>query len=313
MTRLFIPIAVFTLLATTLGAQTPNFELRKSSAPLDGVQMRVPCAENDAGTISFGPFSGQSNDVSPDTIFLCFQDALPVLHNQDFVLDGDPDPSTDPGIGYAFYDCQPTVDGPDISTVLTDPCLNTLDPIYFDGFEFPQPDPGIWIASAININGDIELLNNGFHQQAYTPGDGDRGPVQLWFAPITLDVFEPVQGYEDDMGVQGPCVSVSVDEAFSVVYLEEIQVTEVFDNFGPGLEQAFVVEGGLPQFDNNTSYTITLNPVAPGGSAGTVLTAILATETPFVAPCPVPASTSLLSKTAKAVLMSILLLKYPYC
>lgn len=272
MTRLFIPIIFFTLLATTLGAQTPSFQLSKSTASAEGVELRVPCAQNDAGTISFGTFSGQSNDVSLDTIFLCYRDSLAVLHNGDFLLDGDPNPGTAPGIGYAFYDCRPTVDGPNIATILTDPCLNTLDPIYFDGFEFSQPDPGIWIASAINTDGDINLLNTGFHQQAYTPGDGSRGPVQLWFAPITLDVFQPIPGFEDDMGVQGPCVSVSVDEAFSVVYLEQIQVTEVFNNFGPGLEQAFVVEGGLPQFDNNTSYTITLNPVAPGGSAGTVLT-----------------------------------------
>ncbi|NBC08392.1 MAG: hypothetical protein GVY26_14455 [Bacteroidetes bacterium] len=272
MTRLFIPIAVFTLLATTLGAQIPSFELHKSTAPVDGVEMRVPCADNDAGTISFGPFSGQSNDVSPDTIFLCFRDSLPVLHNGDFVLDGDPDPSTAPGVGYAFYDCRPTVDGPDIGTVLTDPCLNMLDTLYFDGFAFPQPDVGLWLASAINSDGDITLVNSGFHQQAYTPGDGNRGPVQLWFAPITLDVFQPIPGFEDDMGVQGPCVSVSVDEAFSVVYLEEIQVTEVFDNFGPSLEQAIVVEGGLPQFDGNTNYTVSINPVSPGTSAGTVLT-----------------------------------------
>jgi hypothetical protein len=273
MTRLIIPIAVMLLLAGSLGAQVPNFKLAKSAAAVDGLEMRVPCAQNDAGTISFGTLSGQSNDVSLDTIYLCFGDTLPVLHNGDFVLDGDPNPATNPGIGYAFYDCRPTVDGPDIGTILTDSCLNTDDIIYFDGISFPQPDPGIWIASAINTNGDVNLINNGFHQQAYTPGDGNRGPVQLWFAPITLDVFQPIPGFEDAMGVQGPCVSVSVDEAFSVVYLEEIQVTQVFDNFGPGLEQAFVVEGGLPQFDDNTSYTITINPLTPGSTAGTVVTA----------------------------------------
>ena len=40
---------------------------------------------NDAGTIRFdiASFDGQSNDISLDTIFLCFGDSLQIIHNGD--------------------------------------------------------------------------------------------------------------------------------------------------------------------------------------------------------------------------------------
>lgn len=41
---------------------------------------------NEAGSYTFGTLVGQSNDVDPDTIFLCFNDILPILHNGDFDL-----------------------------------------------------------------------------------------------------------------------------------------------------------------------------------------------------------------------------------
>ena len=57
----------------------------------------------------------------------------PIIHNQDFDLSGDPQPATPPGIGYAFYDCEPTIGGPDLATILTDPCINTTSPIIVGG------------------------------------------------------------------------------------------------------------------------------------------------------------------------------------
>jgi len=103
MTRFIIPIAVFFTIAGTLKAQVPSFELAKSpSDPQQGSPWRVPCAQNDAGTVSFGMHTGQSNDVDPDTIYLCRGDTMAVLHNGDFVFNGDPNPATEPGIGYAF-------------------------------------------------------------------------------------------------------------------------------------------------------------------------------------------------------------------
>ena len=205
--------------------------------------MRVPCTDNDAGAISFGTLIGQSNDVSPDTIYLCFGDTLPIIHNGDFQINGDPNPATPPGIGYAFYDCRPTVDGPDLAAILTDPCLNRTSPLVFMGGNFPQTQ-GIWVAVE-EANGNLRLTNSGFHQEAFNMGVPE--PVQLWFAPITVDNFAVLE-YENG----GPCVSASIGEAFSVVYLEAVQVTADFPDFGPALQGAFSVVGGLPEFRANT-------------------------------------------------------------
>ena len=264
MIRQSILFALLAAASLQLGAQTPrNITIRGESAA-----MRVaPCTDNDAGTITFdvGNFAGQSNDISLDTIYLCLGDTLSVLHNQDDVLNGDPMPATPAGVAYAFYDCRPTVDGPDITTVITDLCVNQADPIIFEGVSFPQTD-GIWVAVDDNM-GNVALTNSGFHQEAFNMGN--PAPIQLWFAPITVDNLALLT-YESG----GPCVSVSVDQAFSVVYLEAVQVTEAFPNFGPGMQGAFSVEGGLPEFQTTTSYApITIRHLGGDVLAGTVQTA----------------------------------------
>ena len=66
---------------------------------------QIRACDNDAGSITLGSFIGQSDrhDIE-DTIFLCWQDRFYIDHNKDFNLSGDPVPSTNPGIGYAWYD-----------------------------------------------------------------------------------------------------------------------------------------------------------------------------------------------------------------
>ncbi|MCB9267164.1 MAG: gliding motility-associated C-terminal domain-containing protein [Lewinellaceae bacterium] len=263
MIRHFILLALLSAASLQLGAQIPrNITFRGQSEAM----RLVPCTDNDAGTITFdtGNFVGQSNDISLDTIYLCFGDTLPVLHNQDFVLNGDPIPATPPGVAYAFYDCRPTVDGPDTAAVLNDPCLNHTDPIVFNGVSFNQ-DYGIWVA-VDDVNGNVKLINNGYHQEAFNMGN--PAPIQLWFAPITLDNITQL-GYENG----GPCVSVSVDQAFSVVYLNAVELTDTFPNFGPGMQGAFAVAGGLPEFEAGTTYSpITITHTSANGVTGTVQT-----------------------------------------
>jgi gliding motility-associated-like protein len=263
MIRFFLPIALLLLANLGLQAQTPkNIAISGST---DG-NFRVPCNLNDAGTIqSFGPLSGQSNDIDLDTIYLCLGDTLRLTHNMDFSFGGDPDVATASGIAYAFYDDIPTVDGPDLNAVLADSSLNTTSPLILNGFEFPQ-DNGIWLASTINSFGNLDLINDGNLQIAYNMGVPE--PIQFWFAPITVDNAAALE-YEGTPS--GPCVSVSIDEAFSVVYLESIEMTESFISQNGGLEGSFVVQGGLPEFDPSTSYTVTINEI-DGGAAGTVQT-----------------------------------------
>jgi gliding motility-associated-like protein len=261
MIRFFLPIALLLFANIGLYAQAPQNISVKGSA--EGA-LRVPCNQNDAGTIQgFGPFAGQSNDIDPDTIYLCLGDTLRLTHNMDFSFGGDPNPATAAGVAYAFYDDIPTVDGPDLTTVLTDPSLNTTSPIILNGFEFDQEN-GIWLAPTINSFGNLDLINNGSLQEAYNMGV--PAPIQFWFAPITVDNASALE-YEQG----GPCVSVSIDEAFSVVYLESIAITETFVDPAGGLEGSFVLQGGLPEFDPSTSYTITINEIG-GGGMGTVQT-----------------------------------------
>lgn len=251
MIRSFIPVLLF-FIAFQLSAQTPgNIHYDGHLGSSDGPRM---C--NEAGTITFGTFIGQSNDTDPDIIFLCLGDTLPIIHNQDFDLTGDPQPSTPAGIGYAFYDCEPTISGPDLNTVLTDPCVNQTSPIVIGGMDVNQTN-GIWIATE-NINGNLTLVNNGILQEAFN--GGVAAPVQFWFAPITIDDFA-TQGFENDGlgGPVGPCVDVNEEEAFSVIYLNEITVSNINTNTNAtGCEGSFVVEGGLPEFDTNTEYDITI-------------------------------------------------------
>jgi len=262
MIKKFIPLVFMFVGVLSLQAQTPRNIIL--DGPLSEAINRVPCALNDAGTVSFGPLVGQSNDIDLDTIYLCLGDLLPMIHNGGS-LAGDPNPATTPGYGLAFYDCPPTVDGPSITAVLGDNCLNTTSPLIIGGMEFPQTE-GIWIATGNDPGGNQPLFNDGSLQEAFNAGN--PAPIQFWFAPITIDDFM-TQGYE---GLpEGNCVTVGIDEAFSVVYLEAIAITQEFPNYGPGLEGGFVIEGGLPEFETGSTYTsITINSTTTGDPGGTV-------------------------------------------
>ena len=262
MIKTFIPLALLLVCVVTVQAQTPQNIIL--DGPLSEGTLRVPCTQNDAGTVSFGALIGQSNDVDLDTIYLCFGDILPVIHNGGSLM-GDPNPATVPGFGYAFYDCPPTIDGPDITTILTDNCVNNTSPLVINGAEFPQTQ-GIWIATGTTPSGSFPFINDGTLQEGFN--GGNPAPVQFWFAPITIDDFDNV-GFE---GLpEGNCVTVGIDEAFSVVYLEAIEILETFPNYGPGLEGAFVLGGGLPEFETGSSYsTITLTHIDDPTITGTV-------------------------------------------
>lgn len=250
----------FTLLAQTPRNIVIDGQLR---APATGTA-RMEC--NDAGTITFLPFTGQSNDVSGDTIFMCFNDILEIAH-QGGDLQGDPDAATPPGFGYAFYDCAPTQTGPDLATVLTDACLNTTSPITFPNGVTQTQDFGIWVATQ-DQDGDIAFQNSGALQFAFNNGS----PVQLWFAPITLDNFAN-QAYENDGvgGPIGPCVDVNTDQAFSVVYLNEVVATNMAVTSGStGCTGSFDVAGGLPEFIAAEEYDITISLASNPNIQGTV-------------------------------------------
>lgn len=220
-------------------------------APGDG--QRMSC--NDAGTVSLSP---GGNSQSQSTMFLCFGDELVITHNGDSDLSGDPNPATTPGIGYAFYKCPPTVSGPTLADILTDPCI----------LDDPMPPQGMWITTGNNPNGNTTFTNTGFIQRFFNNGD----PVQIWFAPITVDDFF-TNGYEEAApgAGAGPCVNVNTNAAFSVVYLNEIRIEDLdVSPYGmtPG-SGSFQITGGLPQFDGS-NYSIQIYQRTNPSITGTI-------------------------------------------
>ncbi len=240
------------LFSTTLVGQRP--EPIQVYGQLSGPTfVRGTC--NNAGTTSQSLSNGsQSNDP----MILCFGDALIIDHNGDFDLSGDPKPATTPGIGYAFYGCAPNVGGMDLASVLTDPCiLNT-----------PPSPKGIWITTGPNPNGDVTFVNDGGLQSFFNGG----APVQIWFAPITVDDFA-TNGYEEVSpgSGAGPCVDVNINDAFSVVYLNELTYSNL-QITGAGVSPAggsFLLSGGLPEFDGS-NYSVSIYRKNNPGQTATI-------------------------------------------
>lgn len=202
----------------------------------------------------------------PDTIFLCAQDLFTVSHlNGSEDLSGDPDGTTTPGVGYAFYRCDPTVTGPTLTDIVNDPCVadNGLPP--FDD-----------LAVAIPVNytsGDYTLTvaNDGTGNNtipALFPMAGQPSPVVLTLAPITFDHVDPGTGeafYEGNP--IGECVNVSIDQAFTVAYLNPVSVANLGVNPGNACEGLFDVRGGTPELLGGIGYDITIENVVTGARA----------------------------------------------
>ncbi len=251
-TKLTLAAAILSL-SLSLNAQSPSHILIEET---DSPPSALRSCDNDAGTISLGTFEGQSNDINLDTMYLCFGDRVFIDHNGDFSLEGDPDPSTPGGIGYAWYSCPPSVSGTEVEDITTDPCvLNTPPPPFND----------LWVYID-NPNGDA-LFQNGFNidpqttlQDFFNGGD----PVHIFFAPITFDRLEPgnVPVFEE-AGGEG-CVNVRTDQVFSIVYLNAIEISNFIDDGSTeDIEGSFIIEGGLPEFDGST-YEVSM--VLSGGA-----------------------------------------------
>lgn len=246
MMRVLTILAVL-FIVTPLMAQRPTgIKMIHPAGSRNTLQACPPGQGNDAGTVSVGAFTGQSNDTTLNEIFLCFGDELLIDHNGDQNLSGDPDPTTQAGVGYAFFSCPPTVTGEELSLILNDPCLldNTT----------PPPPGGIWIATGGTTNGDVLFQNDGSIQNFLFGGD----PGEVWFAPITYDALDPTDS-SAIFEAGGGCVNVRTDEAFSVVYLNPIDTVSVET---PGCSGNITITGGLPEYLGNNDYTVTMTSVA---------------------------------------------------
>ncbi len=194
----------------------------------------------DAGSIlQITPLGAQSNDLDHPDYVLCFGDQLFINHSGDAVFDGDPDPGTGAGVAYAFYkDCMPQETGETVNDITLDPCLITD----------PQPENGaMWVARG-NREGDVVFHNGGQIQEQFFDGS----PGRIWFAPITATNLDAMPIAFDD----GSCVNVRIDQAFSVLYLNEIVLTD-FTTPSGGLSGQFGLSGGMSEITDDP-YNVTL-------------------------------------------------------
>jgi gliding motility-associated-like protein len=272
--RLF-PLTMMLLVAGAAVAQMPQNISLQSGSSQGGAENMLACIDQFAGTISFANFVGQSNDISLDTIFFCENDQMNIVHNGDANLTGDPNMLTLAGVTYGFFDCRPTVTGPNLTSNLTDPCI----------FDNPPPTNGIYVTIGGSANGNYLLQNTGGLQTTYNGGD----PVLFWFAPLTVDNFA-LKLWENGPGgpPSGPCTHLNVAEAFAVVYLNEIQVNVTSTSSGvSGCQGQFTIEGGLPEWDGS-QYDVRIELAGNPGIQGQIVSGSLTHGGTITFEVPVP-------------------------
>ena len=251
MIRPFNVIATAWLAMLSVVCMAQNAEIL--SVPDAQRTQRSVCGfDMDAGTIlSISSLGAQSNSIDNDPIVLCFGDQIYINHAGDATLTGDPDPTTDPGIGYAYYSCAPTITGQERDNITAmEPCL----------VDVPAPVEGIWVARG-NAEGDIVFHNNGQLQNQFFGGAAGV----MWFAPITIANFEATPPTFDD----GSCLHVSTDEAFSVLFLNEISLVDFSTPDDMSLSGMFTLAGGYSEFDGS-NYTVTLTKLEDPSVTGIV-------------------------------------------
>jgi len=180
---------------------------------------KVTCDDSQVGgPISFENIQGESNS-SPDigqTIFLCANDSFNINDiGLNSMFNGDPTIYADAGVGFAIYDCMPTIDGPNITTILGDCLIN--DPM-------ESGEIILAVDSDDPFGGSTTFRNIGFGNGQDIPNNFNNGePTQWWFAPITIDSIGLDDNYTYKQDPPGQCVSVGLDQVFSVVYLNPIE------------------------------------------------------------------------------------------
>lgn len=199
--------------------------------------------DNNAGTIKLGSFAGQSDrhDIN-DTVFLCWQDRFFLQHDKNYNLSGDPVPSTPAGIGYAWYNQQPTVTGPALSNIEADPAA--------------YKPSGNLVVYVDQLLGDA-MFQNSFYSGTTTFNQHFNGgnPTLKYFAPITFDRRIGNRATYEGTPVAGPCVNVRTDQAFPVVYLNPIRISNIETHYsGDPTRVRLRVSGGMPEY-NGSDYT----------------------------------------------------------
>lgn len=265
-----------------VAAMAQDFARVKFASPHgSAATSRATCPDNTLGNITgFGPIvgvdggTGMSNSVpsANDVTYLCFGDQFSVLYDDtNVVLDGDPNMGTPGGIAYIAYNRDPNeaptvADGPDIATILNDNASLLGNPANVQN---------VFFAVDLLLNGnetfENKIFNNGLTLQERFSPNGE--PLQVWFSPISVDAYDVSSEeviYEGTPA--GECVTVDLDETFSVVYLNPVNFINVTYPFGgDGSMVRLNVSGGLPEFDNAQNYNFEIVNVSDASIRGSVV------------------------------------------
>ncbi|MEM9920733.1 MAG: T9SS type B sorting domain-containing protein [Bacteroidota bacterium] len=263
-----IPICLLLLSTGVLMAQSPEVLNNRWPIPTPNGRSLLTCGAGETPDAGSARPQIHPDAQSSSVRFLCLGDSLDIIHDGLFNFSGDPDMSTQAGIGYVFYTCPPTVTGPELADVLNDPCLLNNPPATI----FRPTAPNIYIfTDPTNFDGNTTFWNTPSIE--FPPGSGNiltlqqvfnmGDPFELWYAPITID-----DHFTNMFENNGPCLDVNTDDAFSVVYLNEITTTPVtLVSNGGDCVGRFEIRGGLPEFDNSfydLSITLDSDPSVVG-------------------------------------------------
>ncbi|MBP7184325.1 MAG: gliding motility-associated C-terminal domain-containing protein [Saprospiraceae bacterium] len=244
--------ALFLLNINYLNGQTPQNILIQHASTSNTRSSSPDCTTQDAGTSSVSfTYQSYSTDISSDlsdTTFLCKGDSIRLL-NIGPNFSGDFNTATTPGVGYAFYNCPPTVSGSILSSVLLDPCI----------LNNPPPSGGIWVfgqpANMPENGSEVTFANRGQLQTFFNSGD----PVLIWFAPITYDFHNGIQPVFEN--ANNSCVNVNINNSFPVVFLNEITSTAPVVN---NCTVNMTVSGGMPEFDGSIYNFVDIRKIVAG-------------------------------------------------
>ncbi len=245
-----------------------------------GLGAKLACT-NDAGNIAgfidvnarSSSFNGATpggtlsySSLSTDTLFLCRGDEFTIDFNEGSEdLSGDPDPSTRPGIGWAYYRDRPTVPGTSLIDLNADPANPSDGNPPFQNGNFLVSSPVDYFSGNYNLR--LDNIDAPFIPGFFPGTDGRPSPVVLFVAPVTIDSLDTssgvavarVESVDDPAGGPGvpECINVRTDQVVAVGFLNPIQTANPTQST-TGCTGSFTVRGGISELRQSAEYTITV-------------------------------------------------------
>jgi Secretion system C-terminal sorting domain/SprB repeat len=228
------------------------------------------CLDQSAGSTNRSLGVGSKSN---DKHFLCLGDSLVVVHQGNHNISNDPNLATPAGIGYGLYDCVPSISGLRIDDIRSDACFNRQS-ILLNNVPV-APALGFWMSFGM-INGNVNFVNNGNIQRLFN----NNRPKKLYFSTMTIDDFAN-RAYEGNSCTNANVRDMPVPlDTFSVVYLNKILEKDITYNYGTFNAQ-LTLTGGLPEYDNNAIYSISIKKASNNAILGNVTSGIASHNNPI--------------------------------